>query len=255
MWWVRRFVHHSGGQHPDTLGASGVEAFLSYVATTRQVSASTQNQALAAMLFLYGAVLETPLPRLAGVIRAKRPRRLPTVLTRPEVQAVLAVLDASGAATAAAGRPSTDRAALPGAPYALVSRLLYGGGLRLLEALRLRVKDLDLARGEMLVRQGKGGKDRVTVLPATSAAALTAHLARVRALHARDRADGGGRVAMPDALARKLPGAAASWSWQWVFPATSRYIDPATAARMRHHLHETAVQRAVRDGPDPTSLL
>ncbi len=125
--------------------------------------------------------------------------------------------------------------------------LLYGAGLHLLEALQLRVKDVDLERGELRVRHGKGGKDRVTVLPATSVAALTAHLARVRALHARDLVDGGGRVALPGALGRKLPGAAASWGWPWVFPATSRYLDPATGRRVRHHLHETAVQRAVRD--------
>ena len=252
VWWIRRFVHHAGGRHPSTLGAPAVEAFLSSLATERQVSASTQNQALAALLFLYGAVLDTPLPRLAAVTRAKRPRRLPTVLTRAEVQAVLAALDAIGPAAAArpagtstaAPRPGPSR---PGAPYALVARLLYGSGLRLLEALQLRVKDVDLTRGELVVRHGKGGKDRVTVLPATAEPALAAHLTRVQALHACDRADGGGRVALPGALARKLPGAAASWSWQWVFPATSRYVDPTSGARVRHHLHETAVQRAVRD--------
>ncbi len=240
MWWVRRFVRHAGDRHPDTLGAPAVEQFLTDLATVRQVSASTQNQALAALLFLYGAVLGTPLPRLGEVTRAKRPRRLPTVLSRTEVHAVLAAMGASTSAAPAS-------AARPGAPYALVGLVLYGGGLRLLEALQLRVKDVDLDRGELLVRHGKGGKDRVTVLPATSLAPLTAHLARVHALHARDVAEGSGEVALPGALARKLPGAAASWGWQWVFPATSRYIDPATGARVRHHLHETAVQRAVRD--------
>lgn len=231
--WVRRFVHHHGGRHPEMLGAPAVEAFLSHLATARGVSASTQNQALAALLFLYSAVLGMPLPRLADVTRAKRPRRLPTVLTRAEARAVL---DALGASVAPGG-----------SPYALVGVLLYGSGLRLLEALQLRIKDVDLARGELLVRSGKGGKDRVTVLPTTAAGPLAGHLARVRALHVRDLAAGGGRVALPGALARKLPGAAASWSWQWVFPASSRYVDPATGERVRHHLHESAVQRAVRD--------
>ena len=227
--WVRRFVHHAGDRHPATLGVRAVEAFLSDLATRRGVSASTQNQARAALLFLYRVVLADPLPGLDGVTRAKRPPRLPTVLSRAEVDQVLTALGAA--------RP----------PYHLVGQLLYGAGLRLLEGLQLRVKDLDLARGELLVRSGKGGKDRVTVLPAIATAALTTHLGRVQALHARDLADGGGHVAMPGALARKLPSAAGAWGWQWVFPATSRYVDPATGRRVRHHLHETAVQRAVRD--------
>ena len=228
--WVRRFVHFSGDRHPAALDVAAVEAFLSDLATRHRVSASTENQARAALVFLYRVVLEAPLPGLDGVTRAKRPPRLPTVLTRAEVNAVLGALGAAPA------------------PHQLVGQLLYGAGLRLMEGLRLRVKDVDLPRGEVLVRAGKGGKDRVTVLPTVVAAVLTPHLARVRALHARDLADGGGRVAMPGALARKLPGADASWPWQWVFPATSRYRDPATGAPRRHHLHETAVQRAVRDG-------
>lgn len=235
VWWVRRFVSHAGGRHPDTLGAPAVEAFRSHLATARGVSASTQNQALAALLFLYGAVLGTPLPRLADVTRARRPRRLPTVLTRAEVRAVLAALGA-------ASPPG-------GAPYGLVGTLLDGAGLRLMEALTLRVKDLDLARGELLVRHGKGGKDRVTVLPASAADPLAAHLARVRVLHARDLADGGGAVALPGALARKLPGAARDWPWQWVFPATSRYVDPATGARVRHRWGPPTCTRRRCSGP------
>ena len=222
-------MHHSGDRHPAALDVSAVEGFLSELATRHRVSASTQNQARAALLFLYRVVLDAPLPGLEGVTRAKRPPRLPTVLTRGEVDAVLAALGAA--------RP----------PYLLVGQLLYGAGLRLMEGLQVRVKDLDLERGELLVRAGKGGKDRITVLPAIARDGLAGHLARVRALHARDLADGGGRVAMPGGLARKLPGAAASWPWQWVFPATSRYRDPGTGALCRHHLHETAVQRAVRD--------
>ena len=227
--WVRRFVRHSGDRHPAALDVAAVEAFLSDLATRHGVSASTQNQARAALLFLYRVVLEAPLPGLDGVTRAKRPPRLPTVLTRAEVDVVLTALGAARA------------------PYQLVGQLLYGAGLRLMEALQLRVKDLDLMRGELLVRAGKGGKDRVTVLPAVAGTALVGHLARVRAVHARDLTDGGGRVAMPGALARKMPEAAASWPWQWVFPATTRYRDRATGAPGRHHLHETAVQRAVRD--------
>jgi integrase len=253
VWWVRRFVHFHDGRHPADLGVPAVEAFLSDLATARRVSASTQNQALAALLFLYGAVLGMPLPRLGNVVRAQRPRRLPTVLTRAEAHAVLAALGApdrarpaaAGAGTGAPERPPAVPADAP--PYALVATLLYGAGLRLMEALRLRVKDVDLGRGELLVRDGKGGKDRVTVLPAVAADPHTAHLARVRALHARDLARGGGRVALPGALGRKYPNAAGEWGWQWVFPATSRYRDPATGARVRHHLHESAVQRAVRD--------
>lgn len=232
-WWVRRFVRFHGGRHPAALGAPGVEAFLSDLATTHRVSASTQNQALAALLFLYGPVLGLPLPRLGEVTRAKRPRRLPTVLTRAEVQAVLAVL--------------AERSPPGAPPYGLVGTLLYGAGLRLMEALRLRVKDVDAARGELLVRAGKGGKDRVTVLPEVAATPLAAHLARVRTLHARDLAGGGGRVALPGALGRKYPNAAGEWGWQWVFPATSRYVEPTTGAPTRHHVHESAVQRAVRD--------
>ncbi|HEY0778995.1 MAG TPA: integron integrase [Gemmatirosa sp.] len=239
--WVRRFVRHAGDRHPATLGAPAVERFLAHLATERGVSASTQNQALAALLFLYGAVLEAPLPRLGEVPRAKRPRHLPAVLTRAEVQMVLGALRDSTTAD-----HTSDAEAAPGAPYALVGLLLYGGGLRLLEALTLRVKDIDLARGELLVRHGKGGKDRVTVLPAAAADPLGRHLARVRALHARDLAGGGGAVVLPGALARKLPGAARDWAWQWVFPATSRYRDPATGEPRRHHLHATAVQHAVR---------
>ena len=227
--WVRRYIHHHGDRHPAALDATAVEAFLSDLATRHGVSASTQNQARAALLFLYRVVLEAPLPGLAGVTRAKRPPRLPTVLSRAEVDQVLAALGALRS------------------PYQLVAQLLYGAGLRLMEGLHLRVKDLDPTRGELLVRAGKGGKDRVTVLPAVAADALVTHLARVRALHARDLAGGGGRVALPGALARKMAQAAASWPWQWVFLATSRYRDAVTGAPCRHHVHETAVQRAVRD--------
>ncbi len=202
-----------------------MESFLSDLAVRRRVSASTQNQASAALLFLYREVLRTPLESPGGVVRAKRPSRLPVVLTRAEVRAVLGQLDRQ--------------------PH-LVALLLYGAGLRLLEALSLRVKDVDLSRGELLVRDGKGGKDRVTMLPSTAAGPLARHLVWVRALHERDLAAGDGRVALPGALEHKCPAAGREWAWQWVFPASTRYRVPDTGERRRHHLHESAVQRAVR---------
>jgi integron integrase len=224
--WVRRFVVFTGRRHPRDLGPGDVRRFLSALATRGNVGASTQNQALAALLFLYRDVLRAPLEgRLEGVVAARRPARLPAVLTRDEVRAVLSKLD--------------------GVPR-LVALLLYGGGLRLLEALGLRVKDVDLVTGEIFVRGGKGGKDRVTVLPAAAAAALEPHLARVHRLHQRDCARGRGRVALPGALERKAPALGCDWAWQWVFPAAKHYTDAATGERRRHHLHETAVQRAVR---------
>ena len=223
--WVRRYVRFHGLRHPASLDVAAVEAFLSALATRRQVSASTQNQALAALLFLYRHVLGAPLPRLEDVTRAKRPQRLPTVLTPDEVDQVLGALPP---------------------PYALVGLVLYGSGLRLMEALQLRVKDVDLERRELTIRGGKGDKDRVTVLADAAVPLLTAHLRRVAALHHRDLVRGAGAVALPGALAVKLPGAARSLSWQWVFPASSCYRDRVTGEVRRHHLHETAVQRAVR---------
>jgi integron integrase len=224
--WVRRYVHFAGRQHPRELGVGDVRKFLTALAVEGRVSASTQNQARAALVFLYRDVLNSPLDEAAdGVVRAKRPVRLPVVLTPDEARAVLRQLD------------GTAR---------LVALLLYGSGLRLLEALRLRVKDLDLERRELLVRGGKGAKDRVTVLAESACGALVEQLARVRRLHTRDLARGGGRVVLPDALGRKAPTLAADWGWQWVFPAARPYEDAVTGARRRHHLHETAVQRAVR---------
>jgi integron integrase len=223
--WVRRFVRFHGRRHPRALGEPAVRAFLTHLARDRQVSASTQNQALAALLFLYRHVLEAPIAVPAGVLQAKRPIRLPVVLTRAEVRLVLDALD---------GVPS------------LVASLLYGAGLRLLEGCALRVKDLDLERGEVTVRSGKGQKDRRTVLPRGLVAPLTAHLALVRAQHVRDVRAGAGSVALPDALRRKLgAGAARSWPWQWVFPARTLYHDVAMGERRRHHVHESVLQRAV----------
>lgn len=222
--WVKRFVKFHGMRHPQALGEAEVTAFLTHLAVEARVSASTQNQALAALLFLYRAVLRTPLPSLNGVVPARRPSRLPSVLTREEVRQVASEIG--------------------GVPH-LVVLLLYGAGLRLMEALTLRVKDLDLEQAMITVRGGKGDKDRVTVLPRSAVAPLAAHLREVSEQHRSDVRAGHGAVALPNALARKIPGAERAWAWQWVFPATRPYHDSATGAVRRHHLHETVIQRAV----------
>jgi integron integrase len=224
--WIARLVAFHGGRAPEEMGEGEINLFLTHLAVQGRVSASTQNQALAALLFLYGSVLRRPLGQIEGVVRARRPRRLPVVLSRREVGAVLDTLE---------GTPR------------LVGALLYGSGLRLLECLRLRVKDIDFQRHEITVRDGKGGKDRVTMLPVAVTAQLQAHLERVRRQHAKDLARGLGRAPLPDALARKYPRADRQWAWQWVFPASSHYIDAQTGVRHRHHLHESVVQRAVKE--------
>lgn len=223
--WVRRFVRFHHRQHPRALGAHDVERFLSHLAVDGGVAPSTQNQAFAALLFLYRDVLGLPLTISEAAVRAKHRPRAPVVLTRDEVWRVLDAFDA--------------RARVP----ALVAALLYGAGLRLCEALSLRVQDVDLGRGELVVRAGKGGKDRRTVLPAAAAADLGAHLGRVRRLQARDAA-AGVVVPLPHALARKYPAAATAWSWAWVFPARRVYGAP-DGRRLRLPLHPSAVQRAV----------
>lgn len=207
------------------MGTAEVTAFLSSLAKGGGVSASTQNQALAALVFLHRDVLRAEFAWPTEVIRAKRPRRMPEVLTREEVRDVLAHLE--------------------GVPR-LVAELLYGGGLRLLECLTLRVRDLEFARREVLVRQGKGGKDRVTMLPDRAVSPLRAHIERVRRLHDRELDAGRGRVPLPGAIDRKYPTAALEWGWQYVFPATRCHRDPRTGAVIRYHLHETVIQRAVK---------
>lgn len=224
--WARRYILFHGKRHPRELGPDHVNRFLSHLAVQDKVAASTQNQALAALLFLYGEVLRMPLPREGGLVRAKKPQRLPTVLTREEVKSLLSRLDG---------------------PPKIAATLLYGAGLRLLEVLRLRVKDVDFGLHQLVVRDGKGQKDRVTMLPDAAAGALALHLQDVRRLHARDLAEGYGRVFLPDAFARKAPDAATLWSWQWVFPAATRARDPRTGVERRHHLHETILQRAVHN--------
>ena len=223
--WIKRFILFHGKRHPRDMGAKEVEAFLSHLAVQRTVSASTQNQALAAVLFLYREVLELDLPWLSDVTRAKRSRRLPVVLTRREIQALL--LHVQGEA-------------------GLVVRLLYGTGMRLTEGLRLRVKDLDLERREVTVREGKGNKDRVTVLPEKLVEPMREQLQRRRMLYNTDLAAGRAEVFMPDALAQKYPKAPMQWPWQYVFVASGFSKDPRSGRTRRHHLDELQVQRQVK---------
>lgn len=222
--WIRRYILFHDKRHPAEMGAAEVTQFLSWLAVEKSVAASTQNQALSALLFLYRHVLELDLPWLDGVVRAKRAERLPVVLTRDEVRAVIHQL---------AGPPR------------LMAILLYGAGLRLLECARLRVKDVDFATNQIVVRSGKGDKDRVTMLPAAVKADLTAHLQAMNRQHQADLLHGAGWVELPWALARKYPNAGREWTWQWVFPATRIYVDRVTGQRRRHHLHESVLQRAV----------
>jgi len=223
--WIRRFILFYGKRHPREMGAAEVVAFLSHLAVRDQVSASTQNQALGALVFLYRRVLDRPLGDLQGVVHAKMPERLPVVLSRAEVRAVLAQLRGSAW---------------------IVGALLYGAGLRLGECLELRVKDLDFERRQILVRRGKGGKDRAAPLPNVAVTALEAHLRRVRETFDADRRGGEvGGVVLPEGLARKYPHASCEWPWQFVFPAARVCRDPRWGGPTRFHLHDTAVQREV----------
>lgn len=222
--WIRRFLRFHRLRHPRKMGSDEVNAFLSHLATNEQVSASTQNQALAAVLFLYRELLGQPLV-LDSVVRARTRHRLPVVLSTAEVRAVREQLQGSSA---------------------LVVGFLYGSGLRLMEALRLRVKDLDTQRRELSVRDGKGGKDRLTLLPKSLITALERHLTDVRQLHQRDLEAGWGRVLMPYALGRKYPNAEREWGWQWVFPQQHRWTDKSSGEQGRHHLDPSVVQKAVK---------
>lgn len=222
--WIRRFLFFHGRKHPRQMGAAEINSFLTHLAVEGHVSASTQNQAFAALLFLYRKVLEVEPGQIEGVVRAKRPKRLPVVLTRNEVAQVLEELVE---------------------PYRLLATLLYGSGLRLIESLRLRVQDIDFERGELLVRHGKGGKDRRTMLPQSIAGPLRAHLDAVRQLYEKELSAGRGRVRLPDAFERKAPSATTDWRWQWVFPSHTISTDPRTGWCGRHHLHEGTVSREI----------
>ena len=233
--WVRRFVRSSALRHPRELGPSDVTRFLTSLAIDGRVSASTQNQALSAVLFLYRDVLEMPIGWLTALVRAKRPVRVPVVLTKDEVRKVLGRLKGRGAAS-------------------LIVALLYGTGMRLLEALHLRVKEIDFGANQITVRGGKGDRDRVTMLPERLKGPLLSHLAAVRAQHECDIAMGAGWVALPGALGVKYPQAGREWAWQWVFPASRGYDDAETSQRRRHHLHETVVQRAFKQALRATRI-
>jgi len=223
--WIRRYILFHGKRHPADMGAAEITRFLTSLAVEGQVAASTQNQALSALLFLYREVLQQEVPWLDDLVYAKRPHYLPVVVTRDEVRAVFAEMH--------------------GVPR-LMAFLLYGAGLRLLVCARLRVKDIDLARNQIVVRAGKGNKDRLTMLPAAIRVDLTAHLESVRRQHEIDLQNGAGWVELPWALAKKCPNAGREWSWRWAFPATRIYVERLTGQRRRHHLHESVLQRAVK---------
>ena len=223
--WIKRFIFFHNKRHPAEMGEAEIGRFLSSLATDSHVSASTQNQALNALLFLYREILKKEIGYVNGVVRAKRPHRLPVVLTRQEVKSILGILDHSDW---------------------LMVMLLYGAGLRLMECLQLRVKDIDFTTNQIVVRAGKGDKDRHTMLPAVMKEPLARHLEIIKEQHRRDLERGLGRIALPNALERKYPNAGKEWGWQWVFPATSHYTDRETGEQRRHHLHESVLQKAVK---------
>jgi integron integrase len=222
--WVKRFIVFNHMRHPKDMGESEINEFLSHLALNRKVSASTQNQALSAMLFLYRHVLKRDIGDLGDVIRARRPKHLPVVMTRDEVQATLKHLEGE---------------------MWLIACLMYGAGLRLAECLRLRVHDIDFKANQIVVRSGKGFKDRVTMLPEKAKEPLLSHLKEVKRIHECDLAEGFGEVEMPYALARKYPNAGRSWGWQFAFPQKTRWVDSETEMQGRHHVHESLIQKAV----------
>ena len=221
--WIKRYIHFHDVRHPSEMGAPEVEAFLTHLAVKEHVAASTQNQALSALLFLYREVLHQELGPV-DALRAKRPQRLPTVLTKDETLRLIGCLSGT---------------------HQLMAKLIYGSGIRLMEC--LRVKDLEFERRALIVRDGKGAQDRVTVLPDTLVPLLQEHLQRVKALHEQDLAQGYGAVYQPDALARKYPNADREWGWQYIFPASSLSQDPRSGVTRRHHLHESGLQKAVKE--------
>ncbi|RTL58170.1 MAG: integron integrase [Rhodocyclaceae bacterium] len=223
--WIRRFIRHFDKRHPRDMGAAQVEGFLTHLAVEGNVAAATQNQAKSALLFLYREVLEIDLPWLEGITQAKAPKRLPVVLTVREVELLLSQLEGL---------------------HGLVASLLYGTGMRLMECLRLRVKDVDFQRNEILIRDGKGFKDRVTMLPTRLAPQLREQMRWAESLHQRDLGTGHGEVDLPYALARKYPGAAKEWKWQYIFPSEKLSVDPRSGAVRRHHLQDQVIQRALK---------
>ncbi len=232
--WIRRFILANGKKHPRGLGGVEVEAFLSRLAIEDRVAASTQNQALSALLFLYREVLQVDLPWMESVLRAKRPQRLPTVLSVAEVRRLLSML---------AGRPW------------VMASLLYGTGMRLMESMRLRVKDVDFARSEITIRNGKGGKDRRTMLPRALEEPLRREVERARVLHEKDLAEGFGETPLPHALERKYPNAGKDFGWQFVFPSENRSIDPRTGKEHRHHVDDSVLSRALKRAREQAGIV
>lgn len=224
--WIKRYIAFHGGKSPRDMGPHEINTFLSYLAVQEKVSASTQNQALGALLFLYRHILEQEIDDVGNLVRAQRPARLPVVMTRDEVTAVL-------------GNLSGDKK--------LMASLMYGAGLRLMECLSLRVQDIDFARKEILVRNGKGEKDRVTMLPSSLVAPLQTHLKAVRNIHKQDLFEGWGCVVLPEAVERKYPNAAKEWGWQWIFPQERRWVNRKTKIQGRHHVDESLIQKAVHE--------
>ena len=230
--WIKRYIYFHNVRHPAEMGAPEVQAFLTHLAVEGNVAASTQNQALSALLFLYNAVLHQDLGPI-DAMRANKPKRLPSVLTKEEVHRVLGHLSGT---------------------HLLMAKLLYGSGLRLMECLRLRVKDLDFAQCQILVRDGKGEKDRVTMLPESVVVPLQDHLRIVKRTHEEDLAKGYGAVYLPYALERKYPNAEREWIWQYVFPANRLSVDPRSGIVRRHHIHESSLQKAVRAAAQATGI-
>ena len=232
--WVKRYVHFHNMRHPKEMGEPEINAFLTHLAVAEKVSASTQNQALSALLFLYRNVIGKEVGDLGHVIRARKPIHLPVVLTREEVKALLAQL-------------TGDKW--------LMASFMYGAGLRLMECLRLRVQDIDFSRNEIMVRDGKGAKDRITMLPESLKKPLIDHLKNVKSMHDKDLADGWGRVLLPGALDRKYPNAPAEWRWQWVFPQENRWVNTTTREEGRHHIDESLIQKAVKEAAFHAQLI
>jgi integron integrase len=224
--WIRRFILFHNKRHPRHMGGEEIAQYLTYLAVERKVAASTQNQALSALLFLYREVLHVKLDYPIDAVRATKPRRLPTVLTPLEVRQVIACLTGT---------------------HQLMAKLLYGSGLRLMECVRLRVKDVDFAQSMIVVRDAKGGRDRVTVLPDLVVPSLTDHIQRVRRIHTQDLQAGYGTVYLPTALEAKYPNASREWSWQYVFPSRQLSVDPRSGELRRHHVNESGLQKAVRN--------
>ena len=234
IYWIRRFIVWNGKRHPKEMGSAEITSFLAHLAVAERVAASTQNQALNAIVFMYQQVLGRPVEDLGNFERARRPKRMPVVLSREETRLLLDKLEGT---------------------QQLIGKFLYGTGMRLLEGLRVRAKDVDFARGQVIVRGGKGDKDRVTMLPETLREPLRAHLHRVRELHEKDLAAGYGEVWLPQALRLKWPKAGREWGWQWVFPSAALSIDPETKVKRRHHVTDAAVQGALKRATAAAGLM